>query len=129
MRSAEPQQLRSGGIASMVQFRVSVRRPFLQMDGSPQPFSPMSRAKHSRLREAVAVDSVCPYCAVGCAQLAYIKDGELIDVEGDPRSPINEGTLCPKGANTFQLVHNPHRSARCCIALRTATTGRSARSS
>jgi len=96
----------------MVQFRASARRPFLQMDGSPQPFSPMSRAKHSRLREAVAVDSVCPYCAVGCAQLAYIKDGELIDVEGDPRSPINEGTLCPKGANTFQLVHNPHRQRK-----------------
>lgn len=96
----------------MVQFRASVRRPFVQVDGSPQPFSPMSHAKHSRLREAVAVDSVCPYCAVGCAQLAYIKNGELIDIEGDPRSPINEGTLCPKGANTFQLVHNPHRQRK-----------------
>jgi formate dehydrogenase major subunit len=96
----------------MVQLRASVRRPFLQLAGSPQPFSPMSQAKHSRLREAVAVDSVCPYCAVGCAQLAYIKNGELIDIEGDPRSPINEGTLCPKGANTFQLVHNPHRQRK-----------------
>ena len=61
------------------------------------------------MREAVAVDSVCPYCAVGCAQLAYVKDVELIDIEVDPRSPINEGTLCPQGANTFQLVRNPHR--------------------
>jgi formate dehydrogenase major subunit len=53
--------------------------------------------------------SVCPYCAVGCAQLVYTKAGRVIDVEGDPESPINEGTLCPKGANTFQLIHNPHR--------------------
>jgi formate dehydrogenase major subunit len=96
----------------MSQPQAQVRHPFFQLDGAPQPFSPMSQAKHSRLREAVAVDSVCPYCAVGCAQLAYIKNGELIDIEGDPRSPINEGTLCPKGANTFQLVHNPHRQRK-----------------
>ena len=67
------------------------------------------RFKFANTRE---VPSVCPYCAVGCAQLAYIKNGELIDIEGDPRSPINEGTLCPKGANTFQLVHNPHRQRK-----------------
>jgi formate dehydrogenase major subunit len=89
--------------------QLPAQHPFFQLNGAPQPFSPISRAKHSRLRGAVAVDSVCPYCAVGCAQLAYVKDGELIDIEGDPRSPINEGTLCPKGANTYQLVHNPHR--------------------
>ena len=53
--------------------------------------------------------SVCPYCAVGCGQLIYTKGGRLIDVEGDPRSPINEGTLCPKGANVFNLSVNPHR--------------------
>jgi formate dehydrogenase major subunit len=52
---------------------------------------------------------VCPYCAVGCGQLIYTKKGQLIDIEGDPRSPINEGTLCPKGANAFQLAVNPHR--------------------
>ena len=45
-----------------------------------------------------------PYCAVGCGQLIYSKCGEVIDIEGDPRSPINEGTLCPKGANAFQLA-------------------------
>jgi formate dehydrogenase major subunit len=39
----------------------------------------------------------------------YIKDGAVIDIEGNPESPINEGTLCPKGANTYQLVNNPHR--------------------
>ena|SRR3712207_3557934 len=85
------------------------RHPFWQFGRAPQPFSPGSHNKHSRLRGATAVNSVCPYCAVGCAQLAYVKNGECIDIEGDPRSPINAGTLCPKGANTFQLNTNPHR--------------------
>ncbi|MBV9354774.1 MAG: dehydrogenase [Chloroflexi bacterium] len=88
------------------------RHPFWQLGGAPQPFSRASVARHSRLRGATAVNSVCPYCAVGCAQLAYVKDGECIDIEGDPRSPINAGTLCPKGASTFQLNRNPHRPTR-----------------
>ena len=74
-----------------------------------QPFSPQTSAKGSRLRGAVATEGVCPYCAVGCGQIIYTKEGQLIDIEGDPRSPINEGTLCPKGANSFQLAVNPHR--------------------
>ena len=45
--------------------------------------------------------SICPYCAVGCAQRVYAKDGQVIAIEGDPRSPINQGTLCPKGAATY----------------------------
>jgi formate dehydrogenase major subunit len=88
------------------------RNLFWRLGNAPQPFSPVSVAKHSRLEGATAVNSVCPYCAVGCAQLAYVKNGTCIDIEGDPRSPINEGTLCPKGANTFQLNHNPHRPQR-----------------
>jgi len=52
---------------------------------------------------------VCPYCAIGCSQLAYAKGGEIVDIEGDPRSPVNGGRLCPKGANTLQLVANLHR--------------------
>jgi formate dehydrogenase major subunit len=74
-----------------------------------QPFSPNSVEKHSRLRGATVSRGVCPYCAVGCGQLVYSKQGKIIDIEGDPDSPINQGTLCPKGANTFQLVCNPHR--------------------
>jgi formate dehydrogenase major subunit len=74
-----------------------------------QPFSPQSAAKGSRLRGATVTDGICPYCAVGCGQLIFTKDGQLIDIEGDPRSPINEGTLCPKGANAFQLAVNAHR--------------------
>jgi formate dehydrogenase major subunit len=55
------------------------------------------------------VGSVCPYCAVGCAQLVYIKNERIIDIEGDPASPVSNGCLCPKGAATFQLVTGSQR--------------------
>lgn len=55
------------------------------------------------------VSSICPYCGVGCGQLVYIKDKKILDIEGDPRSPISNGCLCPKGAATFQLVTGSHR--------------------
>ncbi|MBO0863393.1 MAG: hypothetical protein J2P21_33845 [Chloracidobacterium sp.] len=74
-----------------------------------QPFSPNSVNKASRIRGATEVTSVCPYFAVGCSQKVYIKGGKIIDIEGNYDSPINEGSLCPKGANTFQLTVNPHR--------------------
>jgi formate dehydrogenase major subunit len=74
-----------------------------------QPFSPNSIEKKARIADATKVVSVCPYCAVGCSQLIYVKGGNVIDIEGNPESPINGGTLCPKGANTFQLNVNPHR--------------------
>lgn len=53
--------------------------------------------------------SVCPYCAVGCGQLAMVSDGEIINIEGNPDSPINQGTLCSKGSASFQLVNNERR--------------------
>ncbi|MDX5445208.1 MAG: molybdopterin-dependent oxidoreductase [Zoogloeaceae bacterium] len=53
--------------------------------------------------------SICPFCAVGCAQLMHAREGRLIQVEGDPRSPVNRGTLCPKGAGTFDLMTSPLR--------------------
>jgi formate dehydrogenase major subunit len=81
----------------------------LPVASRPQPFSRQTAAKSSRLRGATVTEGVCPYCAVGCGQLIYTKGGQLIDIEGDPRSPVNEGTLCPKGANAFQLAVNPHR--------------------
>jgi len=74
-----------------------------------QPFSPHSLRKAPRTDGATVTESVCPYCAVGCGLLVYTKAGQIIDIEGNPRSPINEGTLCPKGANSFQLAVNPHR--------------------
>jgi formate dehydrogenase major subunit len=55
------------------------------------------------------IRSVCPYCAVGCGQNVYVKDGKITDIEGDPDSPISRGRLCPKGAATFQLVTGSHR--------------------
>jgi formate dehydrogenase major subunit len=86
------------------------RLPLLSVSHRAQePFSPQTVAKGSRLRGAEVTDSICPYCAVGCGQLIYTKGGKVIDIEGDPRSPINEGTLCPKGANTYNLAVNPHR--------------------
>ncbi len=64
------------------------------------------RFKFSYTRE---VPSVCPYCAVGCGQLVSVKDDKIVNIEGNPDSPINRGTLCPKGAATYQLVVNPNR--------------------
>src|SRR5881296_679958 len=60
-----------------------------------------------------AVQSVCPYCAVGCGQKVYVKDGRIMDIEGDEDSPISRGRLCPKGAATFQLVTGDHRVHHC----------------
>src|SRR5919199_1170118 len=74
-----------------------------------QPFSPESTKKAPRIRDAKLYHSVCPYCAVGCSQNVYVKDGKVLDIEGNPESPINRGTLCPKGAATFQLAVNPLR--------------------
>ncbi len=76
---------------------------------SKEPFSVQTLAKASRLRGATVTESVCPYCSVGCGQLIYSKGGALIDIEGDPESPISGGHLCPKGANAFQLAVNSHR--------------------
>jgi formate dehydrogenase major subunit len=55
------------------------------------------------------VKSVCPYCAVGCGQLVYVKNDRIVNIEGDPDSPISRGCLCPKGSATFQLVANSRR--------------------
>ncbi len=76
---------------------------------NPNPVSQTTRDARSRLRGSAASVSVCPYCAVGCSQLIYTKDGRIIDIEGNYESPINGGTLCPKGAATWGLVHSPSR--------------------
>lgn len=55
------------------------------------------------------VPSICPYCAVGCGQKVYVKDGKILDIEGDEDSPISRGRLCPKGSASFQLVTGNHR--------------------
>jgi formate dehydrogenase major subunit len=69
-----------------------------------------SRALTPRTRTAdKVVQSICPYCAVGCGQKVYVKDGRVVQIEGDPDSPISRGRLCPKGSASEQLVNSPTR--------------------
>jgi formate dehydrogenase major subunit len=68
--------------------------------------------RRSRIAGAKEVPSVCPYCAVGCGQLVYVRDKRIVNIEGNPNSPVSQGTLCPKGAATYQLAVNPHRIKR-----------------
>ena len=75
----------------------------------PNPMSDRTRELEPRTRGASVSISVCPYCAVGCSQLVYTKDGKIIDIEGNYESPINGGTLCPKGSATFGYLHSPGR--------------------
>ena len=69
----------------------------------------VARAQELRIKNAKVTPSVCPYCSVGCGTLIHTIDGKIVNIEGDPRSPHNEGTLCPKGAAIFQLHINPNR--------------------
>jgi formate dehydrogenase major subunit len=75
------------------------------------PHSVSKKTKQAGARTAglKATESVCPYCAVGCGQVVYTRGGELVGIEGNPRSPINQGTLCPKGSASRQLVQQPGR--------------------
>src|SRR4051794_1329543 len=81
------------------------------MDWGLGPIAASKRTKQAGARIAglKVTESVCPYCAVGCGQLVYTSDGELVDIEGNPRSPINQGTLCPKGSASRQLIQQPGR--------------------
>ena len=78
----------------------------------------LGEAARSRRSEALvartetadrSVASVCPYCAVGCGQTVFVKDEKVIQVEGDPDSPVSRGRLCPKGSATKELVTGPAR--------------------
>ncbi len=83
----------------------------------PAVTSPTTRATTSRNATADrVVQSVCPYCAVGCGQRVYVKDGRVTQIEGDPDSPISRGRLCPKGAASEQLVNSPTRQT--CVLYR-----------
>lgn len=68
-----------------------------------------ARAQELRIKDAKTVPSICPFCSVGCATLIHVKDEKIVNIEGDPRSPHSEGTLCPKGAAIYQLHVNPNR--------------------
>jgi formate dehydrogenase major subunit len=72
-----------------------------------------SRKLTARTAQADSVArSVCPYCAVGCGQRVYVKDGQVTQIEGDPESPISRGRLCPKGSASLSLVNGPLRQTR-----------------
>ncbi len=70
------------------------------------------RVQEMRIKDAKAFPSVCPYCAVGCGTLVHVKDGQIVNIEGNPDSPVNRGTLCPKGAAIYQLHVNPNRATK-----------------
>ena len=74
-----------------------------------ESMSERTRNLKPKTHGAQVARSICPYCGVGCGQLAYHKDGKLISIEGDPESPISRGRLCPKGADTFELHTHPGR--------------------
>src|SRR3954447_26106131 len=86
-----------------------------QLRGDPLGLGAAAQSRRSaelepRVAEADAVvRSVCPYCAVGCGQRIYVRDGRITQIEGDPDSPISRGRLCPKGAATKGLVTGPGR--------------------
>src|ERR1700720_2324120 len=84
-----------------------------RVDGTGlEAMSDKTRAMHARIDDAQVARSICPYCGVGCGQLVYHKNGKLISIEGDPASPISQGHLCPKGADTYELHTHPGRLTR-----------------
>jgi formate dehydrogenase major subunit len=79
-------------------------------DGTgPESMTQRTRELRPKNDGAEVARSVCPYCGVGCGQLVYHKQGQLVSIEGDPQSPISRGHLCPKGADTFELHTHPGR--------------------
>jgi len=93
------------------------RRDFLKISGGAAALGSISvdaapteaSVSDLRIKDAKVTTTICPYCSVGCSILVYAKDGKVIQTEGDPESPINEGTLCPKGASIWQMANNPTR--------------------
>ncbi len=87
-----------------------IRQIRSRSDGTgPEVMTDRTRQLQPRVLNAQVARSVCPYCAVGCGQLVYHKNGKLISIEGDPESPISRGRLCPKGADTYELHTHPGR--------------------
>jgi formate dehydrogenase major subunit len=90
--------------------------PFIrQLAGDPLGLgrsAQSSRSENLQPRTKTAdrvVQSICPYCAVGCGQKVYVKDEKVVQIEGDPDSPISRGRLCPKGSASEGLVNSPMR--------------------
>ena len=91
----------------------ALRQLLTLTDGTgSQAMTERTRSLGPRSRETSVARSVCPYCAVGCGQLIFHRDGKLVSIEGDPGSPISEGHLCPKGAATYELLTHPARETK-----------------
>jgi formate dehydrogenase major subunit len=94
------------------------RWPFIRQilsggDGTGiEAMSPRTRNLRPRHEGAEVARSVCPYCAVGCGQLVYHRNGKLVSIEGDPDSFISRGRLCPKGSDSFELLTHANRETR-----------------
>jgi formate dehydrogenase major subunit len=92
--------------------------PLLRQIRDPLGLGRAARSRRSRTltpRTKTAdrvVRSVCPYCAVGCGQKVFVKDEKVVQIEGDPDSPISRGRLCPKGAASEQYVNSPSRETK-----------------
>jgi formate dehydrogenase major subunit len=90
-------------IGSWPVFRQAAERDWLGLGAAVK--SGRSERLAPRIRDAdQVVGSVCPYCAVGCGQSVYVKDEKVIQIEGDPDSPVSRGRLCPKGSASLQLT-------------------------
>jgi formate dehydrogenase major subunit len=90
-----------------------IRQIKTRSDGNgAESWSDRTRKLQPKTAGCEVTRSICPYCAVGCGQLIFHRQGKLISIEGDPESPISRGHLCPKGANTYQLHTHPGRLTR-----------------
>ncbi|KAF0143880.1 MAG: formate dehydrogenase alpha subunit [Nitrospirae bacterium] len=95
------------------------RRDFLKLSGgtavagaigaSLSPEEALAKEQELKIKGATVTNSICPYCSVGCGIIVHTKDGKVINTEGDPEHPTNEGTLCSKGASLYQVINNPLR--------------------
>ncbi len=80
-----------------------------------------AEVRRLKIANTKEVPSVCPYCAVGCGQLVSVREDKIVNIEGNPDSPISRGTLCPKGAATYQLAVNPNRVTKVWYRAKGAT--------
>ena len=93
------------------------RRDFLKISGSTVLITSLSveakaeqaQAQNLRIKNTTQTNTICPFCSVGCGIIVHTSNGSVVNTEGDPEHPINEGTLCSKGASLYQIVNNPMR--------------------
>jgi len=93
------------------------RRDFMKISGSTVLLGSLginldpakAYAQGLRIKDAKETHTICPFCSVGCGINVHTKDGKVINTEGDPDHPINEGTLCSKGASLYEIINNPER--------------------